>query len=158
MGIGLNVNTKLEELGCIERPVWPATSLCVATGRDVVEFEVANLRKKIAFVFATNLQKFFADGFAAFRDRVNGLDVYIGQTVQLKVSEKSTATGEYMGINDSGHIVMKLTEGEDRGKTQAFPSGEVISVEKPTGTSNREGRGRRTPPCASGRDEIPAYE
>ncbi|CAE7746941.1 birA, partial [Symbiodinium pilosum] len=84
VGIGININTSRADLDAIARPVWPATSLLALSGR---EFDVAAIRRRLLGAFALELKRFFIDGFAGLRDRVNRLDVLLGSEVWFRVHE-----------------------------------------------------------------------
>jgi len=123
-GIGVNINTPQVELDKIERPIWPATSLRAALSVEG-EFDVAALRGKLALSFAGNLRKLFVEGFSTFRERINSLDIHTGKLVRLKVAEQ-TVKGTYLGVNESGHIMIKPADGSDSTNVQVFPCGEVL--------------------------------
>lgn len=119
VGIGINVNTSQEELDRIRRPVWPAASLLTLHGE---RFDVPRLRRKLLGGFAMELQRFFAGGFAVFRERVNSLEVLMGTKVWFRAHESDEFEGVFEGIQDDGLILLRLADGE----VKAFPSGEII--------------------------------
>jgi len=123
VGIGVNMNTPQVVLDTIERPVWPATSLRALAGdRDETTFDVEAFRSRLALKFAANLRRFFVDGFAAFRERVNASEVHIGRTVLFRVSQAETFEGTYLGVDENGHILLALEGAE----VKAFPAGEIV--------------------------------
>lgn len=121
VGVGVNVNTPEEDLARIERPVWPATSLRLATGATQA-FDVPALRRRLIGTFAAELRAFFAGGFQAFRDHINNLEVLMGTKVRFRINDNEEVSGTFLGVDDDGLIVLRLAAGE----TRAFPSGEII--------------------------------
>lgn len=121
LGVGINVNTPSSDLLHIDRPVWPATSLRVATG-DSQNFDVAVLRHRVITSFAENLLVFFTGGFAALREEVNSLEIMLGMQVHFRIHEGNEVEGRFMGVDDDGLIVLELPNG----KQQSFPSGEIV--------------------------------
>lgn len=120
LGIGINVNTPSCDLSEIERPVWPAISLHVATGGQQT-FDVPVLRQRLALAFAAELEDFFREGFIAFRDRVNRLEVLMGKTVLFRVHETRKVEGIFEGVDETGLIQLRVD-----GSIHTFPSGEII--------------------------------
>lgn len=121
VGVGINVNTPSSDLSQIDRPVWPATSLRIATG-DSQSFDVTELRQRVITSFAENLLVFFTGGFAAVRDEVNSLEVMLGRQVRFRIHESNEVEGKFMGVDDDGLIVLQLPDGKQR----SFPSGEIV--------------------------------
>jgi len=121
LGVGINVNTPSSDLSQIDRPVWPATSLRVATG-DSQSYDVTVLRHRVITCFADNLLVFFTGGFAAVREEVNSLEVMLGMQVRFRIHEGNEVEGNFMGVDDDGLIVLQLPNG----KQQSFPSGEIV--------------------------------
>merc|ERR1712216_823310 len=117
-GIGVNVNTPQEELDEIERPVWPATSLRALTG---VDEDIVELRRQLVWRFASELQTYFAGGFAIFRERVNSLEVLLGARVCFRVHKRQEPEeGIFEGVSDDGLIQLRRAGGDLR----TYPSGE----------------------------------
>jgi len=125
VGVGVNVNTPQAELDEIERPVWPATSLHAVTGDETI-YDVEAFRNKLTFNFAAALRNFFVEGFGGFRERVNSLDVQVGKKVFFRVSSECVIEGTFMGVNDSGHILLRRDSGKDAGAVSTYPSGEIV--------------------------------
>lgn len=121
LGIGININTEQEDLNMIERPVWPATSLRVACQSEL-PYDVAMVRSMLAARLSKNLQRFFRDGFGAFRQRVNHLEVHAGLQVRFRVSDTQVLRGVFVGLDNMGHIILRGTDGNE----QSYPSGEII--------------------------------
>ncbi|CAJ1350025.1 unnamed protein product, partial [Effrenium voratum] len=104
VGIGINVNTTQEELDRIARPVWPAASVLSLTKRRC---EVPEVRRRLVGCFALHLQRFFAGGFAVFRDRVNSLDALLGTKVWFRAHESDEFECVYEGIQEDGLILLR---------------------------------------------------
>mmetsp|Transcript_112409 Transcript_112409/g.324736 ORF Transcript_112409/g.324736 Transcript_112409/m.324736 type:complete len:375 (-) Transcript_112409:240-1364(-) len=126
VGAGLNVNQTQADMDRIKRPVWPATSLKAVTGLSG-GFDVAALRQQLAVNFADELRLFFAEGFAAFRERINAMDVLLrsepaAREVRFRISERSEIEGEFAGVDEEGHIVIRTHDGRAR----SFPAGEIV--------------------------------
>jgi len=121
VGIGVNLNAPQADLDLIERPVFPATSLRAISGCETV-FDVGAFRQELAVSFAAALRRFFIEGFAGFLEQLNALDVYLNRRICFQVNQNNTFDATYLGINESGHVSLRL----DDGKVQAFPSGEVL--------------------------------
>lgn len=121
LGVGININTPQEELDALERVVWPATSL-KAVSDSASDFDVAALRHRFARNFAAELPAFFHRGFAAFRERVNGLEVLLGTRVLFRVHETNVVDGTFEGVDDTGCILIT----DKSGGTKPYPSGEII--------------------------------
>jgi len=121
LGVGINVNTPSSDLMQIDRPVWPATSLRVATG-DSQNYDVAVLRHRVITSFAENLLIFFTGGFAALREEVNSLEIMLGMHVHFRIHEGNEVEGRFMGVDDDGLLVLELPDC----KQQSFPSGEIV--------------------------------
>jgi len=119
VGVGVNVNTPLEDLAQIDRPVWPATSLRAETGQV---YDVAAIRRGLLAYFAGELPLFFDLGFAAFRKQVNELEVLMGARVRFRVHDNDEVDGTFAGVDDLGHILLRLPSGEER----SYPAGEII--------------------------------
>jgi len=119
VGVGVNVNTPAVELAMIDRPVWPATSLCAETGEV---YDVAAIRRRVIANFAGELPLFYDLGFAAFREQVNGLEVLMGARVRFRVHDNEEVDGTFAGVDDLGHILLRLPSGEER----SYPAGEII--------------------------------
>jgi len=116
-GIGVNINTSQADLDEIKRPVWPATSLQVVTGRT---HDVGAFRRDLSLAFAGALQTFFVSGFASFRESLGAMDVFVGRSVTFRIHE-TAIEGTYLGTNEEGHILLRT-----EGGVQAYPSGEII--------------------------------
>lgn len=121
IGVGVNINQTQAEMDAVHRPVWQASSLRAITGDDR-EFDVAAVRRRLNMNFAKNLKLFFAEGFAAFRDRVNAAEIFMGSQVRFRVSTEEEIDGTFDGVDDEGHIVIVPASGLPR----SFPAGEII--------------------------------
>eukprot|EP00811_Abedinium_folium_P004707 NODE_14334_length_1115_cov_2.363360.p1 GENE.NODE_14334_length_1115_cov_2.363360~~NODE_14334_length_1115_cov_2.363360.p1 ORF type:complete len:297 (-),score=84.05 NODE_14334_length_1115_cov_2.363360:223-1077(-) len=124
IGIGLNINASAAELGEITRPVWPATSLFVATG-ERSEFSVVEARERLAHNFAKELRSYFVSGFPGLRERVNALEVLMGVNVRFRVHAKHIVDGTFEGVDDAGLILLRHADGS----VKAYPSGEIVPAE-----------------------------
>lgn len=120
VGIGLNINTKQPALNQIDRPVYPATSLLVATEASE-DFDVAAIRQRLIGILAQELRAFFQGGFPSIRSRVNTLEVLMGQEVRFRLHATAEVQGTFQGVDDAGNICIALPEG-----VMSYPSGEII--------------------------------
>jgi len=136
VGAGVNINQTQAEMDRIRRPVWPATSLRAITGSSVA-FDVTAIRRRLTTVFAEELQLFFAEGFPAFRERINSMDALLrlrpaAREVIFRISEQEEIEGAFEGVDEEGFIVIRQHDGTAR----AFPAGELVP--KPPQGSMRE--------------------
>merc|ERR1711957_1137552 len=92
IGIGLNINSSAEELSKIDRPVWPATSLRAETD-DALEYDLAGFRTRLISAFATRLRVFFTEGYPAFYEELNNMEVLMGKAVRFRVTEDIIVNG-----------------------------------------------------------------
>lgn len=121
VGIGVNLNAPQADLDLIERPLFPATSLRAISGSESV-YDVSAFRQELAASFAAALRKFFIEGFAGILEQLNALDVYLNRRICFQVNQHTTFDATYLGINESGHVTLRL----DDGNVKVFPSGEVL--------------------------------
>lgn len=114
IGIGININMAQESLDKIDRPVWPPTSLCAQLGKV---FDVAAFRTQLAERFCGNLAQFFVGGLDKFLDEINRCQILVNQRIAFRLSESNIVRGVYMGLTESGAIIID---------DQQFVNGEII--------------------------------
>ena len=119
IGIGINTNMLLDESGQISQ-LW--TSMRHASGeyldRNLVCATLMN--QLLAY-----LHRFDSEGFSAFMQEWVAAEGMQGKQVSVKtVSE--IVTGEAVGINLQGHLLLKLADG----KIRAFSSGDTSVVKQ----------------------------
>jgi BirA family biotin operon repressor/biotin-[acetyl-CoA-carboxylase] ligase len=104
LGVGVNVNVRLDELRCaLGEAVASATSLAAVTGREIDRnaFAAAYLNRLEAWMLAYRDQG-AAAVVAAWRDR----DILTGRRVA--VGEPGAGfDGRVLGVNDDGHLVVQ---------------------------------------------------
>lgn len=119
IGIGLNVNMLIDERRQISQ-AW--TSMRRETGEYID-------RNLAAAALINDLQdyllRFDREGFAAFTDEWMAAEVMTGRQVAVKTINE-TASGEVLGINAQGHLLMKMSDG----RTRAFSSGDTAIIKK----------------------------
>ena len=119
IGIGLNVNMLIDERKNILQP-WTSMRRVVGNYVD---------RNLVCAALINDLQdylsRFDRDGFAGFIAEWTAAEGMMGKMVAVK-TVRETVTGEVVGINAQGHLMMKMSDGELR----AFSSGDTSIVKK----------------------------
>ncbi len=119
IGIGINTNMLLDESGQISQ-LW--TSMRYVTGdyldRNLVCAALINQLQMY-------LQRFEQEGFTAFMQEWVAAEGMHGKQVAVKTVGE-TVTGEAVGINPQGHLLLKLADG----KVRAFSSGDTSIVKQ----------------------------
>ena len=118
IGIGMNVNMLSDEKNHITQP-WISLREIAGEYIDRNQLCVSLLNNLFAY-----LQQFAAKGFPSFMEKWKEVDYLRGQTIQL-VNAKKKISGNVKGIDQHGHLLMKL----DDGTLQSFSSGDT-SIEK----------------------------
>lgn len=118
IGIGINVNMIHDDARSITQ-AWTSMATILRASVD---------RNRVAAVLIHHLLDYLArfnrDGFAAFIAEWREADCLINKTITLQqIHDK--VTGQVMGVNEQGHLLLKLTDG----KVHAFSSGDT-SVQK----------------------------
>lgn len=114
IGIGMNVNMLPQDVKGITQP-W--TSLQQLSG----EYHDRNAILSVLInTLVSDLNQFEAKGFAVFQKEWIEHHYHAHQSVTLSFAE-TVVKGEAMGVNELGHLLLKLKNG----KTQAFASGDV---------------------------------
>jgi len=113
IGIGLNVKMPESASTSIDQP-WV----------DVTSITEGDSRRSLLLALLLNelmplLERFGAQGFGAFRQRWQDLDVYSGQEVVLKYGQE-TIHGVAESVDDTGAILLRTAEG-----LRSFNGGEV---------------------------------
>jgi BirA family biotin operon repressor/biotin-[acetyl-CoA-carboxylase] ligase len=114
IGIGLNVNLLSDEKHSISQP-W--TSLREIAGEYIDRNQLCAALINQLFL---HLHQFSSHGLPAFMDKWKEVDYLRGQTIQL-VCAKQKMTGNVKGIDQHGHLLMKLEDGTLR----SFSSGDT---------------------------------
>lgn len=106
-----------------------------AIAGDACLYDIEAFRKRLATTFAVALGKLFVNGFTTFVGRVNSVEAHVGDIISFSISGKGAYEGTYLGINESGHALIKGTKdvsGKDTDDTCGYPRGEImISTSKP---------------------------
>lgn len=118
IGIGINVNMMQDDQAITQ----PWTSLQKMLGHPVDRNELAaNLINHLI----DYMQQFNQHGFPYFVDEWNETDSLMHQVITIKnVHEK--IQGKVAGVNEQGHLLLKLSNG----KIRAFSSGDTSVVKK----------------------------
>lgn len=114
IGIGINVNMSEIELAKVDRPI---TSLQAILGLRLERNQIASL---LITSLKEYLQRFSQKGFADFKTEWEAHDILHNQEITLNFLEEQIR-GIMIGIDASGHLLMKLQSGE----IKAFSAGEV---------------------------------
>jgi len=122
-GIGLNINTTADDLQVIQRPIWPATSVYVETGKQL---HVAAVRQLLIETFTNNLSLFLQHGYQQFVPRINTLLALRGQQVRMSDGEVEWE-GVQQGVTNDGFLELSLSDGT----TKTFVSAEHIHDIRP---------------------------
>lgn len=119
IGVGVNVNMLKDEGKSISQ-AW--TSMQQILGEYVDRNKVCvNLLDN----FFDYLQRFESGGLQAFMDEWKKADGLFGQAIAV-TSFTETIEGRAMGINEQGHLLLKMKNG----KVKALPSGDTSIVKK----------------------------
>lgn len=114
IGIGCNVNMSAQHLATLGRP---------ATSIQAILDEAQDRNHLAALIIQsvqTYLQRFAEKGFADFNTEWQQSDALAGQQIQLYVNQ-NCIEGVMMGINASGHLLLKTASGE----IKAYSAGEA---------------------------------
>jgi BirA family biotin operon repressor/biotin-[acetyl-CoA-carboxylase] ligase len=118
IGIGINVNAQIASNKNITQP-W--TSLRNICGNDIDRNVLAASLMDNVLKY---LQRFEAHGFADFMDEWAKEDCLLHQAISLH-HLKETVSGHVAGVNEQGHLLLKLASGQ----VHAYSSGEA-SIQK----------------------------
>jgi len=118
VGIGINVNVKLEDLPPEVRA--EATSLSEKLGREVsVEEVLKNLLKEFETFY-----KLFLKGDTGWIDEYRKVSYVLGKNVCVSSEDGSTICGSAVDIDEYGRLMLKLEDGT----IKRFGYGEVTKV------------------------------
>lgn len=120
LGIGINVNMDAPLLAEIDQP---ATSLKVETGRD---WDRGKLLQALQVQWIEDLGRFNKGGFVSFRDFLESVLAYKGETVRCFDGKK-----EWVGLCHSLGVDGQLNLLLEDGTIHRVVSGEVNSIQKP---------------------------
>jgi BirA family biotin operon repressor/biotin-[acetyl-CoA-carboxylase] ligase len=113
-GVGINVNPQVSDMSGITQP-W--TSL----GRHLNRIPDRNLLSaRLTESIIRAVDDFLEHGFSCFRDEWDRLDVARNHQVNLRLSDDSVVSGQAMGVNNEGGLILKTSEGE-----RVFNGGEI---------------------------------
>jgi BirA family transcriptional regulator, biotin operon repressor / biotin---[acetyl-CoA-carboxylase] ligase len=102
IGVGLNINTSLEEIKKIDRP---ATSLTLETGKN---YSINAILEQLQNGISLNLDLFLNKGLAPFLDDYRTrLNLVEGQAFSMNTSQ-GKISGIYRGLNPDGSITLEL--------------------------------------------------
>jgi BirA family biotin operon repressor/biotin-[acetyl-CoA-carboxylase] ligase len=120
IGVGVNVNMLQDPENKISQ-AWTSMRkiLNVYTDRNKL---CANLINRLL----DYLQRFNAQGLMSFVEEWNLADCLTGKMIDIKTVHE-TIRGEARGINEQGHLILKLADG----KTRAFSSGDTTLAKTP---------------------------
>jgi BirA family biotin operon repressor/biotin-[acetyl-CoA-carboxylase] ligase len=118
IGIGMNVNMLSDEKHQITQP-WISLREIAGEYIDRNQLSIALLNNLFAY-----LHEFSSNGFSPFIEKWKEVDYLRGKTIQL-VNAKKKMSGNVKGIDQNGHLLMKLEDGT----LQSFSSGDT-SIEK----------------------------
>lgn len=113
MGIGVNVNMTPEEAANV--PV-PATSIFIETKQEIKKEAV--LRALFDYLRETK-DSVLNDGFSSSLEQVDQFLLYKNKSIELQVSPNTILTGEMIGIDSTGNLILKTgdqTLSIDRGR------------------------------------------
>jgi BirA family biotin operon repressor/biotin-[acetyl-CoA-carboxylase] ligase len=114
IGIGFNVNMLTDEMHQIAKP-W--ISLREMLGEYVDRNQLSAMLINNLFAYLNDFTKF---GLSKFIDQWQEVDYLRGRNIKL-LNAKQTVTGNVKGIDQQGHLLIKLTDGE----LQTFSSGDA---------------------------------
>jgi BirA family biotin operon repressor/biotin-[acetyl-CoA-carboxylase] ligase len=114
LGLGLNVNMSEQELKKIEPP---ATSLAKISG---MHWDKNEILKSVLQRFLTNLNQLQTQGFLPFKDLLESLLAFKGETICFHHNDK-VIQGMCHSLTKRGFLNVVLPNGE----TQSFSSGEI---------------------------------
>lgn len=119
IGIGLNVNM-LHADSDLSTQTWTSMEKILGESRD---------RNALCASLITNLlhalQRFDSDGFACYMDEWMQADCLANRYITLK-NNNEKITGTMLGINEQGHLLLRLANGAVR----SFSSGDTSVVRK----------------------------
>jgi BirA family transcriptional regulator, biotin operon repressor / biotin---[acetyl-CoA-carboxylase] ligase len=114
IGIGLNINTQTQNDQTLERP-WCSL-------RDIVGHSLN--RNILIAELITQLNQYFNRfkqvGFTAFHEQWNAYD-YLKKRITTITRPSGTLTGEVLGVNDAGYLLLK----DEHGITYTLSSGDT---------------------------------
>jgi BirA family biotin operon repressor/biotin-[acetyl-CoA-carboxylase] ligase len=119
IGIPLNVNIMNDEQECITQP-WTSLQKIMNTyvDRNILCASLINN-------LVEHLQQFETHGLSSFIKEWQSNDCLMGKLIEVKNIQENVA-GKVQGINEQGHLLLKLKNGNIR----AFASGETSIVKK----------------------------
>lgn len=134
IGIGLNINQSPQELAGIDRPVWPATSMCIEAGK---EFDVSAVRSNLTVAFHSNLISFFQIGFSdGIRSLLECRLILLNEKVRFNTQDHnehvdlpSTVVGIFTGMGEKGEL---LLQDSVAGPSKKCFAGELVPLHPPT--------------------------
>jgi BirA family transcriptional regulator, biotin operon repressor / biotin---[acetyl-CoA-carboxylase] ligase len=118
MGMGINVNMLSDEHHISQ--AWTSMRKILGLYVDRNELCARLINHLIAY-----LREFDARGFSVFTEEWMHMDCLTNQTIHLQNANQKIK-GKVMGINEQGHLLVKLTDGSVR----AFSSGDTSIVKK----------------------------
>ena len=108
LGIGLNVNMRLEILEAIDQP---ATSLWAASGRD---WDLIPLIQELDSEFCRELTRCRRDGFAPFYEEFKDLAAMDPNRILRVQDGAESLSGTFHAIDESGALLLRLEDGTIR--------------------------------------------
>lgn len=113
-GVGINVSPSPETMQVLEQP-WTALSqhLPVAPERNL-------LASRVTEAIINVVDELQASGFDHFREEWDSIDAVRGRQVSLRLSDDSVISGQAMGVNNEGGLILNTSEGE-----RVFNGGEI---------------------------------
>jgi BirA family transcriptional regulator, biotin operon repressor / biotin---[acetyl-CoA-carboxylase] ligase len=118
IGIGINVNMQDDENNLSQ----PWTSLRKILGQYIDRNELCS---RLINYLLNYLQEFNSQGFAPFRKEWMQRDCLANQFITLNTLHEKIS-GTVTGINDQGHLLLKLEDG----KIQVFSAGDASIIKK----------------------------
>jgi BirA family transcriptional regulator, biotin operon repressor / biotin---[acetyl-CoA-carboxylase] ligase len=106
IGIGMNVNQKLEEIP--DDIQSKATSLMIQTGRNL---DITNLIQKILISFEKTYEEYSNHGFPIIKERWESYGYRLGEKTKIKTFQ-SVQDAILIGIADDGALLAKYNDGE----------------------------------------------
>lgn len=105
VGIGLNINTRREELEKIDQPT---TSLFLESGSIYCPAEIAD---RLGDRLIANYEAFQQWGFGPFHSFLGSRLAYLGKVLQITTSSQSIS-GKFLGIALYGALQLQVSNGE----------------------------------------------
>jgi BirA family biotin operon repressor/biotin-[acetyl-CoA-carboxylase] ligase len=117
VGVGINVNTPVDVLHALARPVWPASSVAQ---ESALVLSVADVRSAVIRRFSTLLRQWRRDGYLSLHSSIESALFLRGQRVGVRESsgwsdsdaETQVTAGVVEGIAPSGELLFRTEQGE----------------------------------------------